>query len=73
MADAANIDPNTGRPIIQIGQKAVKKTMEVSPDGRPVIQLRPQAAAAAGTKASKRLGATAVKALRATNAGRLFR
>jgi hypothetical protein len=47
MADAANIDPNTGRPIIQIGQKAVKKTMEVSPDGRPVIQLRPQAAAAA--------------------------
>jgi hypothetical protein len=47
MADAANIDPNTGRPIIQMGQKAVKKTMEVSPDGRPVIQLRPQAAAAA--------------------------
>jgi hypothetical protein len=31
------------------------------------------AAIAAGTKASKRLGASAVKALRATNAGRLFR
>jgi hypothetical protein len=42
MADAANIDPNTGRPIIQIGQKAVKKTMEVSPDGRPVIQIGPK-------------------------------
>lgn len=45
MADPANIDPNTGRPIIQIGQSAVKKTLEVTPDGRPVIQLRPQSAA----------------------------
>lgn len=42
MADPANIDPNTGRPIIQLGQNAVKKTLEVTPDGRPIIQLRPQ-------------------------------
>lgn len=44
MSDSPNIDPNTGRPIIEIGKSSTRKTMEVSADGRPIIQVRPQAA-----------------------------
>lgn len=43
----ADIDPTTGRPIIKINQPSVKNTLEIGSDGRPIIQIGPQAAAAA--------------------------
>ena len=47
MTEPSNIDPNTGRPIIQIASNAVKNTLDISPDGRPIIKIGSQATTAA--------------------------